>query len=162
MHKDTPPPSPRHQVDATATPTGNLYADAMPSPGSERFETLLAHRNLVVERIVSSATLTPTAYVQAQDEWVALLHGEATLDVAGTAVPLRAGDHLFLPAGVPHSVLQVSEGALWLAVHLHPSTGPEPPTDELARDRPERAHHRVPAARVLAKAACGRRPPGEA
>jgi cupin 2 domain-containing protein len=127
MRNDTPPSSPQHQVDATATPTGNLYADATPSPGSERFETLLAHRNLVVERIISSTTLTPTAYVQAQDEWVALLHGEATLEVAGTAVPLRAGDHLFLPAGVPHSVLQVSEGALWLAVHLHPAAGSASP-----------------------------------
>lgn len=30
------------------------------------------------------------------------------------------GDCLFLPAGTPHTVTQVSEGALWLAVHLGP------------------------------------------
>ena len=33
---------------------------------------------------------------------------------------LKAGDHVFLPARVPHTVQRVSEGALWLAVHLHP------------------------------------------
>ena len=35
-------------------------------------------------------------------------------------VALTSGDHLFLPAQTPHTVLQVSDGALWLAVHLHP------------------------------------------
>ena len=29
--------------------------------------------------------------------------------------------HLFLPAQTPHTVLQVSDGALWLAIHLHPT-----------------------------------------
>jgi cupin 2 domain-containing protein len=98
---------------------GNLFADAE-SPGeSERFEALLTHRNLVVERIVSSATAVPTAYVQAQDEWVALLAGEATLEVAGDPVELRAGDYLFLPAGTQHVVRRVTQGAVWLAVHLY-------------------------------------------
>ena len=103
--------------------TGNLFDDAAPPPEGERFETLLSHRNLVVERIVSSAALTPGEYVQSQDEWVALLRGEARLRVAGEAVELRPGDHLFLPAGTPHTVERTSDGALWLALHLHP----EPP-----------------------------------
>ena len=85
----------------------------------ERFEALLTHRNLVVERIVSSATAVPTTYVQAQDEWVVLLTGEATLDVAGASVELRSGDYLFLPAGTQHVVRRVTEGAMWLAVHLY-------------------------------------------
>lgn len=97
----------------------NLFADAEPPAHGERFETLLAHRNLVVERIVSSARIQPTLYTQAQDEWVALLQGEAELDVAGATVILRAGDHLFLPAGTPHTVRRVAEGSVWLAVHLH-------------------------------------------
>lgn len=45
-------------------PTGNLFADATPSPEGERFETLLIHRNLVVERIVSSAAVVQSEYVQ--------------------------------------------------------------------------------------------------
>jgi len=97
----------------------NLFANAAPPPQGERFEALLSHKNLVIERIVSSAAITPTPYVQTQDEWVAMLQGEATLEVAGETVELRSGDYLFLPAGTPHTVRRVSEGALWLAIHLH-------------------------------------------
>ncbi len=97
----------------------NLFADAHPPSVGERFETLLRHRNLVIERIVSSSAITPTEYVQTQDEWVVLLKGAAVLEVEGEPRELTAGDYLFLPAGMPHTVLRASEGALWLAVHLH-------------------------------------------
>lgn len=97
---------------------GSLFADTLAPPGGERFETLLSHRNLVIERIVSSAGMTPTRYDQAHDEWVALLQGEATLDVSGETVTLRSGDYVFLPAGTPHTVQSTSEGAVWLAIHL--------------------------------------------
>jgi cupin 2 domain-containing protein len=102
---------------------GNLFADAVPPHQGERFETLLQHRNLVVERIISSNDIAHTDYLQPQDEWVVLLQGHATLSVAEAQVELRAGDYLFLPAGVAHRVVQVSSGALWLAVHLHPEGG---------------------------------------
>jgi cupin 2 domain-containing protein len=46
------------------------------------------------------------------------LRGEATLDIAGERVELRAEDHVFLPARTPHTVLRASQGALWLAIHL--------------------------------------------
>lgn len=105
---------------------GNLFDGATPAAHGERFDTLLQHRNLVVERIVSSADITPVEYLQAQDEWVVLLRGDAELEVRGDAVRLRAGDHLFLPAGTPHRVMRASAGALWLAVHLHPGY-PGPP-----------------------------------
>lgn len=99
--------------------TGNLFVDAQAPATGERFEALLEHRNLVIERIVSSAAITPRESVQSQDEWVAVLQGEATLEVSGTSFALQAGDYLFLPAGTPHTVRRVSEGAIWLAVHLH-------------------------------------------
>ncbi len=98
----------------------NLFIDAEPPQAGERFDTLLSHKNLVVERIVSSASVTPQEYVQTQDEWVLLFRGEAILQVAGEAIALKAGDHLFLPAGVAHTVTHTSEGAMWLAVHLKP------------------------------------------
>lgn len=41
----------------------------------------------------------------------------------GASVSLKSGDHLFLPAGTPHTVTQVSDGAIWLAVHLHLAEG---------------------------------------
>jgi len=99
-------------------PLGNLFADCAPPCSGERMEVLLTHRNLVVERIVSSANITPKEYVQSQDEWVVLLTGEASMEVAGEALALKAGDYLFLPSGTAHTVKSASEGALWLAVHL--------------------------------------------
>lgn len=100
--------------------TDNLFDQATPPATGERFDELLRHKNLVIERIVSSSQITPTAYVQPQDEWVVLMQGEATLVVAGVRQVLKAGDHVFLPAGVSHTVESASHGALWLAVHLHP------------------------------------------
>jgi cupin 2 domain-containing protein len=99
--------------------TGNVFADAAPTPGGERFETLLEHKNLVVERIVSPASTSRSEYLQPQDEWVVLLKGEASMTVDGKSVELKSGDYVFLPARVPHTVERVSEGAVWLAVHLH-------------------------------------------
>jgi cupin 2 domain-containing protein len=100
---------------------GNLYEGALPPADGERFEPLLQHRNLVIERIISSATTTPTEFVQAQDEWVLLVQGTAVLDIDGATKSLKAGDYVFLPAQTPHTVKQASQGALWLAVHLHPA-----------------------------------------
>ena len=64
-------------------PIRNLFTDAAAPHQGEHFDTLLSHRNLVIERIVSSATMTPKEYVQSQDEWVLLVKGEAVLQVAG-------------------------------------------------------------------------------
>ena len=100
------------------TAPANLFADSAAPATGERFDVLLKHRNLRVERIVSSADITPTPHVQSHDEWVVLLRGDAELEVSGARVTMQAGDHLFLPAGAAHTVKRASEGALWLAVHL--------------------------------------------
>lgn len=44
-------------------PMGKLFADFEAPLDGERFEALLSHRNLVIERIISSADITPTDYV---------------------------------------------------------------------------------------------------
>ena len=100
--------------------THNLFTDAEPPHEGERFDTLLSDKNLVVERIVTSSAITPREHVQPHDEWGVLLKGEAVLQVAGESIALKPGDHLFLPAQVPHTVERTSHGAMWLAVHLHP------------------------------------------
>lgn len=100
--------------------THNLFTNTEPPDKGERFDTLLSHRNLVVERIVSSSAITPREYAQPQDEWVVLVKGEAVIQVAGESIALKPGDHLFLPAGAPHTVERTSHGAMWLAVHLYP------------------------------------------
>jgi len=104
-----------------APAVGNLHTDAAPPEQGERFDVLLSHKGLVIERIVSTSKIASQQYVQEQDEWVVLLQGSATLDVAGDQVALNDGDYLFLPARTAHTVLSVSDGALWLAVHLHPA-----------------------------------------
>jgi cupin 2 domain-containing protein len=100
--------------------TGNLFTDAASPEEGERFDMILSHRNLIIERIISSSRIQPQEYVQAQDEWVVLIRGEAELTADGKSIALKEGDYLFLPAGVPHRVERASEGAMWLAVHLHP------------------------------------------
>ena len=50
-----------------------------------------------------------------------LVQGTAVLDIDGETKSLKAGDYVFLPAQTPHTVKQASQGALWLALHLHPA-----------------------------------------
>jgi cupin 2 domain-containing protein len=102
----------------------NLFADLVVPSTGERFDALCTSGPVVVQRIVSSAEPGAESYDQVEDEWVALLRGEAELDVEGTSVRLGAGDHLFLAAHTRHSLRRASSGAVWLAVHIHP-TEPE-------------------------------------
>jgi cupin 2 domain-containing protein len=110
-------------------PAARLFDDAAPPEREERFDTILECRNLVIERIVSSAVVTPRRYVQPQDEGVLMVRGEAALSVDGRTVLLEPGSHVFLPAGTPHVVERVAEGAVWLAVHLHPGCSSPQNTD---------------------------------
>jgi cupin 2 domain-containing protein len=97
----------------------NLFDNAAPPTTGERFEPLLQCRNLVIERICSSTVIAPNHYVQAQDEWVLLVQGTAKIEIDGKTESLKSGDYVFLPANTPHGVKEVSDGALWLAIHLH-------------------------------------------
>ena len=97
----------------------NLFDNTAPPATGERFDILLEHKNIVIERICSSADIPLTQYVQSQDEWVLLVHGTAEIEIDGKTESLKSGDYVFLPAYTPHCVRKVSEGALWLAVHLH-------------------------------------------
>lgn len=104
----------------------NLLKNAQPPLEGEQFEALLTHKNLRIERIISSANFSPSEYNQEQDEWVLMVQGHATMLVAGETIELTTGDYLFLPSGTIHSVLSASEGAIWLAIHLFDSS---PSTD---------------------------------
>jgi cupin 2 domain-containing protein len=111
---------------------GRLFDDADAPHRGERFDVLLRHRNLVVERIVSSAAIDSRPCVQTQDEWVLMVRGKATLRAAGETIFLESGDYVFLPAGTSHGVERVSAGALWLAVHLYPEIPETPEFPETA------------------------------
>lgn len=86
----------------------------------EEFQTLVRRDGLHIERIVSSPLPAPVLYDQDSDEWVLLLQGHATLDLDGTLVDLTVGDHLLIPARLPHRVVSTSSSpcCVWLAVHL--------------------------------------------
>lgn len=103
-------------------PDGNVFTDAEPPTTGERFESLLRHGNVHIERILSSAVPEPGTYVQGQAEWVVVLQGRAALTVGGQRCVLDAGDYLYIAPGVPHTVDETETGTLWLAVHIDPAT----------------------------------------
>ncbi|WP_370327505.1 cupin domain-containing protein [Euzebya sp.] len=95
-----------------------LPPTAAPAHG-ERFEELVHRRGVVVEQIVSSSSPDTSEQIQDHDEWVLLLDGAATLEVAGVPLDLAAGQWVVLPARTPHRVVSTAAGTRWLAVHVH-------------------------------------------
>jgi bis(5'-nucleosidyl)-tetraphosphatase len=100
--------------------SGNLFQGLTCPATGERFEELLGHAKVRIERIVSSSEPETTLYDQSQDEWVLLIEGRAQIELAGEALDLSPGDWLFIPAHTPHRVVSTSPQprCLWLAVHL--------------------------------------------
>ena len=84
----------------------------------ERIDRLIAAGHVVVEQIRSGALEAPADYEQEQDEWVVLLAGRARLVIDGEPVELTSGEWLFLPAGLPHRLVETEPGTNWLAVYL--------------------------------------------
>ena len=90
----------------------------MPQSG-ETFTTLLEHKNIKINRIVSSNKLDDTEYIQEEDEWLVLLDGEATLLIDKEKKQLAKGDTLFIPSKAVHRVLSTQMGTVWLTVHIY-------------------------------------------
>lgn len=94
------------------------------APGdAELFDELASGMGCRVERIVSTGQVTPAGqwYDQDDDEWVALLQGEARLLWEnGSESALLPGDWLLIPAHVRHRVVHTSAEppCVWLAVHF--------------------------------------------
>ncbi len=90
-------------------------------PGEpERFDMLARGGGVRIERIISHGHATPEDawYDQDQDEWVAVLEGEAGLLYAdGREIVLSRGDHVLIPRRVRHRVTRTSSPCIWLAVH---------------------------------------------
>ena len=104
---------------------GNLAGLPANLPDEEIFEELLRTPSFRMERIVSSGQASPPGfwYDQEEDEWVALLQGEAALEFEdGSADKLRSGDWAFLPAHMRHRVASTSAEppCIWLAVFARP------------------------------------------
>jgi len=95
----------------------NLFDYTTPEKG-ETFTTLLKHKNIQINRIVSSDQLEEKTYIQDEDEWVIVLEGEAVLQIEEARKRLIKGDTLLIPAKTPHTVLSTQQGTLWLAIHI--------------------------------------------
>jgi len=100
--------------------TGNIFSDGAVPSGGESFFEILRLRNVLVETIRTAVADPEKEYRQEQDEWVVVVEGRATLEMEGRTVTLGRGDHLFIPAGAAHRVLEADRGTLWLAVHVYP------------------------------------------
>ena len=101
--------------------TLNLFNLPDPLPHNEDIIDLVRSDDIRIERIVSTGQTTPEGqwYDQDEDEWVALIQGEAILEYeTGEKLHLSAGDHTFLPAHCRHRVSYTSHNppCIWLAV----------------------------------------------
>lgn len=110
--------------------SGRLYAGIPDEPlPEERFDVLIDQPGVRIERIVSTGQRSPEGfwYDQPTAEWVALLHGRASLRFEGEpeARRLEPGDWVLIPAGCRHRVESTSTEppAVWLAVHLPEASG---------------------------------------
>ncbi len=124
-----PPPKPKPKAPrARPKPkfriaVSNLFARLPAARRAEAFTALLERPGVRIERIVSRGQATPRdePMVQEQDEWVALLAGEAGIRIEDSAtVTLRPGDWIAIAGGQRHWVTHTAadEPTIWLAVHL--------------------------------------------
>ena len=99
----------------------NVFKDLPQDQDREVFTEMLRTDQLRVERIVSSGQSSPEQgwYDQAENEWVLVLSGSATLEIDKKgAVHMTAGDYLHIPAHHKHRVTHTStdEVTIWLAI----------------------------------------------
>lgn len=100
----------------------SLFRDIPENLPVELFETLIARKGFILERIVSRGHATPqgTWLSQERDEWVLLVRGRAALRFEDEgAVDLQPGDFLRIPAGKRHRVESTAADghSVWLALH---------------------------------------------
>jgi cupin 2 domain-containing protein len=99
----------------------NLFSLPQELPTEELTEILLQKDGIRVERILSTGQASPPGfwYEQAEDEWVAVLQGEASLQWEdGRVMEMKSGDWLLIPAHKRHRVerTSVTPPCVWLAI----------------------------------------------
>ncbi len=100
----------------------NIFTGIPRELPEELLEVLVSSDSVRIERIVSRNHASPESgwYDQAQDEWVILLRGEATIAYdSGEEIELLAGDYLTIPAHQKHRVKRTApdQDTVWLTVH---------------------------------------------
>jgi len=104
-------------------PTANLFEKIPAQMPAELTDTLLAAKNVRVERIVSRGQKSAPDFWYDQDhgEWVLVLEGAARLQFENEIVQLHRGDHINIPAHQRHRVewTDPNQATVWLAIHYY-------------------------------------------
>lgn len=95
----------------------NIFDYDIPKNGEE-FKTLFENKKIKIIRIISSQNLKDKLYIQDEDEFVIVLEGSAKLRIGNDIKILQKGEFLYIPAKMPHEVLETQNGTLWLAIHF--------------------------------------------
>jgi cupin 2 domain-containing protein len=101
---------------------GNLYAGTPGELPAEAVAILVSGSQVRIERIVSRGHASPPGfwYDQDENEWVAVLQGQARIAFEGRGQPvsLERGDHLLIKAHQRHRVVSTAPDGetIWLAV----------------------------------------------
>ncbi|BBM66133.1 cupin [Vibrio alfacsensis] len=99
----------------------NLLKDLPDDLSKEVFDDILSHKQLRIERIVSTGQTTPEGdwYDQEEHEWVLILEGSGELTYEdGSVIHLEVGEHINIPAHTKHRVSWTApvQKTIWLAV----------------------------------------------
>lgn len=100
----------------------NIYQKIPEQLPEELCETLVKHKSVHIERIISCGHITPEGqwYDQEKNEWVLILKGAARIKfVDDTIVDLSEGSYVNIPAHKKHRVEWVEENikTVWLAIY---------------------------------------------
>jgi cupin 2 domain-containing protein len=98
----------------------NLFKPDQAEGQHEHLDTLLEHKNVTIERILSPPETVTEMSAQPHDEWICILQGNARLEMDDQVHQLYRGDQMLIPANTLHRVLTTSHRphCLWLAVHI--------------------------------------------
>ena len=98
----------------------NLF-DIEKIPNAEELTTILAEsKNARIERIVSAGQISPDGfwYDQDENEFVALLQGEAVITYEDGSTELKVGDTVVIPTHKKHRVdfTSVEPPCVWICI----------------------------------------------
>lgn len=93
----------------------NLYEVPSGQLEEELTEVLQKKGSFRIERIVSTGQISDW-YNQEENEWVAVIEGEAELEFLDKRVRLTKGEYLLIPRRQKHRVSYTSNPCVWLRV----------------------------------------------
>ena len=98
--------------------TGNLFSPVKSGRSEDEFVEVLMSGASRVERIVSDGHVSPPGfwYDQEENEFAAVLKGNAKLEFEQKILELNAGDWVIIPAHERHRVIYTSSSCVWLTI----------------------------------------------